>query len=89
MRTNYCILIEYLYDKTLHFGCKILQLLHSCRNFSSDAIDAENHQGTPKTAVHFGLLDFFQQLETSSQVSSSAMASLLNWMNAKDVSCRD
>jgi hypothetical protein len=43
----------------------------------------------PKSAVHFGLLDFFQQLETSSQVSSGAMASLLNWMNTKDVSCRE
>lgn len=40
----------------------------------------------PRTAVHFGLLDFFQQLELSSQVSCGALAGVLNWMNAKDVS---
>lgn len=44
---------------------------------------------SPRTAVHFGLLDFFQQLESSSQVSSGAMASVLNWMNAKDVSYKN
>lgn len=42
----------------------------------------------PRTAVHFGLLDLFQKFETSSQVSSGAMASVLNWMNAKNVSCK-
>jgi hypothetical protein len=42
---------------------------------------------TPRTAVHFGFLDFFQQLQFSSQVSCGAMARVLNWMNAKDVIC--
>jgi hypothetical protein len=41
---------------------------------------------TPKTAVHFGLLDLFQKFETTSQVSCGAMARILNWLNAKDVS---
>jgi hypothetical protein len=40
----------------------------------------------PKTAVHFGLLDLFQKFETSCQVSCGAMAGILNWLNAKDVS---
>jgi hypothetical protein len=38
---------------------------------------------SPRTAIHFGLLNFFQKLETASQVSSGAMAGLLNWMNTK------
>jgi hypothetical protein len=42
----------------------------------------------PKAAVHFALLDFFQKFESLSQVSCGCIAGVLNWMNAKDVSCK-